>query len=182
MKKGSKPSLHHIHVHRHTSHQHHHIYIYVCIHKYPIAQTIQNSEAKRMSDTIEMYLCEWFSISREKWRSEGIWNLSNKFQSLPYFIFRQKRFLRRRPTVSKVVLSTVAFQAVFRILFSGYVYICVLECFFSLFHGMKFLHLSCCLVGFSRFYLLLFNHSMIENRKCGCLKIAVRISNILMMK
>lgn len=129
MEKGSKPSLHHIHVHTHITPTPSYIYIYVCIHKYPIAQTIQNAEAKWMSVTIEMYLCEWFSITREKWRSEGIWNLSNKFHSLPYFIFRQKHFLQR-PTVSKVVLSTVVFQAVFGILFSDYVYICVLECVF----------------------------------------------------
>lgn len=66
------------------------------------------SRKKKNERTIEMYLC----VLTEKWRSKGIWNLSNKFYSLPYFIFRQKYSLQH------YIKGSGGFQRAFNICFA----------------------------------------------------------------
>lgn len=68
----------------------------------------KNCRKKKNERTIEMYLC----VLTEKWRSKGIWNLSNKFYSLPYFIFRQKYSLQH------YIKGSGGFQRAFNICFA----------------------------------------------------------------
>lgn len=154
MKKGSKPSLHHIYVHPYTNIKY--TYVYICtylqvyaayVYKYPI-RTIQNAKLR--------CACVSGSVLRQKWCSKGIRNLSNKFYSLPYFIFRQKHFLQSKWSKSKVMLSTFIFQAVF-----GFYYLVAHT--HTREHQNLCANFFCYCYAFLFYLLLIFNHSMIEN-------------------